>query len=90
VLERNASANTELAPPGATPTIDTHPRRIADFDTLGEALDYAAQGRPASTSTMRAGRSRVPIPIRSCARMLSSMRGTFWRSGSRPATASRW
>jgi fatty-acyl-CoA synthase len=45
VLERNASANTELAPPGATPTIDTHPRRIADFDTLGEALDYAAQGR---------------------------------------------
>ncbi len=45
MLERNASANTELAPPGATPTIDTHPRRIADFDTLGEALDYAAQGR---------------------------------------------
>ena len=33
-----------LAPPGATPTVDTHPRRIADFGTLGEALDYAAQG----------------------------------------------
>ena len=34
-----------LAPPGATATLDSHPRRIADFDTLGEALDYAAQGR---------------------------------------------
>ncbi|MDP9086036.1 MAG: fatty acyl-AMP ligase [Pseudomonadota bacterium] len=33
------------APPGATATLDSHPRRIADFDTLGEALDYAAQGR---------------------------------------------
>ena len=45
MLERNASLKTELAPPGATPTIDTLPRRIADFDTLGEALDYAAKGR---------------------------------------------
>ena len=33
-----------LAPPGATPTTDTLPRRIAGFATLGEALDYAAQG----------------------------------------------
>ncbi|QNN68506.1 fatty acyl-AMP ligase [Sphingomonas lutea] len=33
-----------LAPPGATPTLDVLPRRIADFDTLGEALDYAAKG----------------------------------------------
>ncbi|MEO8176891.1 MAG: fatty acyl-AMP ligase [Sphingomicrobium sp.] len=33
------------APPGATPTIDHQPRRIADFDTLGDALDYAAGGR---------------------------------------------
>ena len=39
MLERNASLKTELAPPGATPTIDTLPRR-----TLGEALDYAATG----------------------------------------------
>jgi fatty-acyl-CoA synthase len=45
VLERNASAKTELAPPGATPTIDTLPRRLADFGTIGEALDYAAKGR---------------------------------------------
>jgi fatty-acyl-CoA synthase len=45
VLERNASAMNALGPPGATPTIDTLPRRIADFATLGETLDYAATGR---------------------------------------------
>jgi len=45
VLERNASVKTELAPPGATPTLDPQPRRLADFATVGEALDYAAKGR---------------------------------------------
>ena len=45
MLERNASVTNELAPPGATPTVDTQPRRLADFDTIGEALDYAAEGR---------------------------------------------
>ena len=45
MLERNASVKNELAPPGATPTLDTHPRRMADFATIGEALDYAAHGR---------------------------------------------
>ena len=45
MLERNAQTKTELAPPGATPTLDKLPRRIADFATLGEALDYAAQGK---------------------------------------------
>jgi len=35
----------QLAPPGATPTLDSLPRRLADFQTIGEALDYAAQGR---------------------------------------------
>lgn len=34
-------ATQTLAP---TPTQDTLPRRFADFDTVGEALDYAAQG----------------------------------------------
>ena len=33
--------NSALAP---TPTADDLPRRLADFGTLGEALDYAAQG----------------------------------------------
>jgi fatty-acyl-CoA synthase len=44
VLERNASVTTGLAPAGATPTLDKLPRRLADFGTIGEALDYAAQG----------------------------------------------
>ena len=45
MLDRNASVTTELAPAGATPTLDQLPRRLADFGTIGEALDYAAQGR---------------------------------------------
>jgi fatty-acyl-CoA synthase len=45
VLDCNASVTTELAPAGATPTVDEQPRRLADFATIGEALDYAAQGR---------------------------------------------
>jgi fatty-acyl-CoA synthase len=45
VLERNASVRNELAPPGATPTLDKLPRRLADFRTIGEALDYAAMGK---------------------------------------------
>jgi fatty-acyl-CoA synthase len=44
VLERNVSVTKELAPAGATPTLDTLPRRLADFGTIGEALDYAAKG----------------------------------------------
>ncbi len=35
-------AAVEGAP--VTPTLDALPRRLADFDTLGEALDYAARG----------------------------------------------
>jgi fatty-acyl-CoA synthase len=45
VLDCNVPAPNDLSPPGATPTLDSLPRRIADFATLGEALDYAAQGR---------------------------------------------
>jgi fatty-acyl-CoA synthase len=45
VLERNASLTTKLAPPGATPTLDALPRRLAEFATLGAALDYAATGK---------------------------------------------
>ncbi|MEL6876204.1 MAG: fatty acyl-AMP ligase, partial [Pseudomonadota bacterium] len=33
---------TDLTP---TPTTDEHPRIFADFETLGDALDYAAKGR---------------------------------------------
>jgi len=44
VLERNASVIRELAPAGATPTLDKMARRLADFETIGAALDYAAKG----------------------------------------------
>ena len=44
MLQTNSTQGADLAPPGATPTIDDLPRRIADFDTLTEALDYAARG----------------------------------------------
>nr|AHN97797.1 acyl-CoA synthetase [uncultured bacterium lac82] len=45
MLDRNITIDTSLTPDGTTPTLDTLPRRIADFATLGEALDYAASGR---------------------------------------------
>ena len=44
VIERNNTIDARLAPEGATPTLDVLPRRMADFATLGEALDYAARG----------------------------------------------
>jgi len=45
VLDTGSTKPSDLAPPGATPTTDSLPRRIADFATLAEALDYAAQSR---------------------------------------------
>ncbi len=45
MLDPNSTDRADLAPAGATPTIDSLPRRIADFGTLAEALDYAAKGR---------------------------------------------
>jgi fatty-acyl-CoA synthase len=36
------AGQTDMA---VTPTLDELPRRLADFDTLGAALDYAAQGK---------------------------------------------
>ena len=45
MLDRNNTIVADLAPAGATPTLDALPRRFADFATLGEALDYAGQGR---------------------------------------------
>jgi len=45
VLDRNLSIDTSLTADGLSPTLDTLPRRMADFATLGEALDYAASGR---------------------------------------------
>jgi fatty-acyl-CoA synthase len=45
LLDRNMTISADLAPAGATPTLDALDRRIADFATLGDALDYAAKGR---------------------------------------------
>ena len=44
MVHRDIVTMTELSPNGATPTRDGLARRHADFDTLGEALDYAATG----------------------------------------------
>src|SRR5215212_7093687 len=44
VIEHDVTAGEGLAPPGATPTVDKLPRRMADFASLGDALDYAARG----------------------------------------------
>lgn len=45
VLDETGSLETvELAALAPTPTQDRLPRRFADFETLGAALDYAAQG----------------------------------------------
>ncbi len=44
----NTAIMTDTAPAAAplvpTPSVDALPRRLADFATLGEALDYAARG----------------------------------------------
>ncbi|WP_448500908.1 fatty acyl-AMP ligase [Sphingomonas sp.] len=37
--------NATALPLAATPTEDSLPRRFSDFETLGEALDYAASGQ---------------------------------------------
>ena len=44
MLDRSNRFDSRLTVDGYTPTLDSLPRRIADFATLGEALDYAARG----------------------------------------------
>lgn len=45
-MERpSEDSKATLAPPGATPTLDHLPRKLATFSTLGDALDYAATGK---------------------------------------------
>ena len=43
MLTTGSTQPADVSPPGATPTTDNLPRRIADFETLADALDYAAQ-----------------------------------------------
>ena len=44
MLDRQDRIDTSLTAEGYTPTLDRLPRRVADFATLGEAMDYAARG----------------------------------------------
>jgi fatty-acyl-CoA synthase len=44
VLDRKDRIDATLTLDGYTPTLDRLERRIADFPTLGDALDYAAKG----------------------------------------------
>ena len=85
VLERNASVRNELAPPGATPTVDTQPRRLADFDTIGEALDYAAKGRRGPEFPRRARHAGARLSLMpSCARTRSRTARRFVALGIKP------
>ena len=49
MLDRNDRIDATLTLDGYTPTLDRLERRIADFPTLGEALDYAARGHRGMT-----------------------------------------
>ncbi len=44
MLDRRGSTVADLTPAGATPTLDRLPRVLAEFATVGDALDYAARG----------------------------------------------
>ena len=90
VLERNASVKNELAPPGATPTIDPLPRRLADFATVAEALDYTATGRRGLNFHDARGTLVPRLSLfRAARRMRSPTRSASSRSASSLATASR-
>ena len=62
MLDRNITIVADLAPAGATPTLDSLPRRTADFATLGEALDYAARGRRGMNFHDARGQLTRPYP----------------------------
>ena len=57
----NTPATTELQP---TATDDALPRRFADFTTMGEALDYAAQGERGLNFHDPRGKLARPYPYR--------------------------
>ncbi|MEH3041362.1 MAG: fatty acyl-AMP ligase [Sphingomonas paucimobilis] len=50
--------------PEATPTVDALPRRFADFATLGDAMDYAAQGNRGLNFHDARGTLKRPYPFR--------------------------
>jgi fatty-acyl-CoA synthase len=67
-----------------TPSIDALPRRFADFETLGEALDYAAQGeRGLNFHDARGGLVR-PYPFSELREDALAMARRFIASGVKP------
>jgi fatty-acyl-CoA synthase len=60
----NIQVGRQAAPqPTPTPTLDSLPRRFADFTTLGDALDYAANGRRGLNFHDARGQLALPYPF---------------------------
>ena len=57
MIPRNDRIDSTLTLDGYTPTLDRLERRIADFPTLGDALDYAAGGNRGVERNPEAGES---------------------------------
>ncbi|MBB6125078.1 fatty acyl-AMP ligase [Sphingobium subterraneum] len=62
--ERPSSVDDAAQALRPTPTIDSLPRRFSDFATLGEALDYAAQGQRGLNFHDPRGTLTHPYPYR--------------------------
>ena len=59
----NQAANVEITA-SATPTISALPLRLADFDSLASALDYAAQGESGTNFYAGSGKLATVLPYR--------------------------
>ena len=59
IVEMNTEAIKAME---ATPTINSLPLRLADFSTLAEALDYAAQGETGFNFYTGAGKLYAVLP----------------------------
>ena len=59
----NQAANVEITA-SATPTISALPLRLADFDSLASALDYAAQGESGTNFYAGNGKLATVLPYR--------------------------
>jgi fatty-acyl-CoA synthase len=59
----NQELNVEIMP-SATPTLSALPLRLADFDTLASALDYAAQGESGANFYAGSGKLATVLPYK--------------------------
>ena len=91
VLERNASVKNELAPPGATPTLDTLPRRLADFDDDRRSARLCGEGPARAQLPRRPRIARARLYLCRAARGCARPRASLHRArASSLATGSRW